>query len=63
MKPDRKTGQPKPRSGMYTSGIIATLETGQQCVLFQTNVGHAGEWVDEVLSSRSCASATAVDYE
>ena len=53
MKPDRKTGQPKPRSGIYTSGIIATLETGQQCVLFQTNVGHAGEWIDEVLSSRS----------
>ena len=53
MKADRKTGQPKPRSGIYTSGIIATLETGQQCVLFQTNIGHAGEWIDEVLSSRS----------
>ena len=53
MKPDRKTGQPKPRSGIYTSGIIATLEIAQQCVLFQTNIGHAGEWIDEVLSSRS----------
>ena len=53
MKPDRKTGQPKPRSGIYTSGVIATLANGQACVLFQTNIGHAGEWIDEVLSSRS----------
>ena len=53
IKPDRKTGQPKERSGQYTSGVIATLADGHRCVLFQTNIGHAGEWLDELLSRRS----------
>jgi hypothetical protein len=53
MKPDRKTGQLKERSGQYTSGVIATLADGHRCVLFQTNIGHAGEWLDELLSRRS----------
>jgi hypothetical protein len=35
MKPDRKTGKPKSRSGIYTSGVIATLASGQVCVLFR----------------------------
>jgi hypothetical protein len=52
-KPDRKTGKPKPRSGIYTSAVIATLDEGQRVVLFQTNIGHAGEWIDEILAKRS----------
>ena len=52
MKPDRKTGKAKLRSGIYTSGVIATLEGEHQCVLFQTTIGHAGEWIDELLSTR-----------
>jgi transposase len=51
-KPDRKTGKLKKRSGIYTSGIIATLKEAQQVVLFQTNIGHAGEWIDEILMQR-----------
>jgi hypothetical protein len=51
-KPDRKTGKPKPRSGIYTSGIIATLIEGMPVILFQTNIGHAGEWIDEILTQR-----------
>jgi len=51
-KPDRKTGKSKTRSGIYTSGVIATLAEGHECVLFQTNIGHAGEWIDELLSTR-----------
>ena len=53
LKPDRRTGKPKPRNGIYTSGVIATLASGHQCVLFQTNIGHAGEWIDEILAPRS----------
>jgi hypothetical protein len=52
-KPDRKTGKPKARSGIYTSGVIATLAEGHQAILFQTNIGHAGEWIDEILTGRS----------
>ena len=46
LKPDRKTGKLKPRNGIFTSGMIATLDDGHECVLFQTNIGHAGEWID-----------------
>lgn len=52
-KPDRKTGKPKPRSGIYTSAVIATLDDGHRVVLFQTTIGHAGEWIDEILAKRS----------
>jgi hypothetical protein len=51
-KPDRRTGKPKERSGIYTSGAIAVLADDQSCVLYQTNVGHAGEWLDEMLRTR-----------
>jgi hypothetical protein len=51
-KPDRRTGKPKQRSGIYTSGAIAVLADGPSCVLYQTNVGHAGEWLDELLRGR-----------
>lgn len=51
-KPDRKTGKPKVRSGVYTSGAIAVLADGHRAVLYQTNIGHAGEWLDELLQGR-----------
>lgn len=41
------------RSGVYTSALVAELASGQQVVLFQTNIGHAGEWLDEILAARS----------
>ncbi|MEJ2419620.1 MAG: IS66 family transposase [Exilibacterium sp.] len=40
------------RSGVYTSGVIATLDSGEDLVLFKTNIGHAGEWIDEILTHR-----------
>ncbi|QEP44156.1 hypothetical protein D5085_14120 [Ectothiorhodospiraceae bacterium BW-2] len=52
LKPDRRSGQLKPRSGTFTSGLIATLESGQQIVLYQTDIGHAGELIDEILRLR-----------
>ncbi|HET8706744.1 MAG TPA: IS66 family transposase, partial [Pseudomonadales bacterium] len=41
------------RTGVYTSGIIATLQDDKTIVLFKTNVGHAGEFADEILRNRS----------
>jgi len=52
LKPDRRSGQLKSRSGTFTSGVIATLESGQQIVLYQTDIGHAGELIDEILRLR-----------
>jgi hypothetical protein len=51
-KPDRRTGKLKQRTGIYTSAVIATLVDGSLCLLYQTNVGHAGEWLDEILNNR-----------
>lgn len=51
-KPDRKTGTLKTRTGIYTSGVIATLESGAEILLFETNIGHAGEWIDQILKHR-----------
>ena len=51
-KPDRKTGQMKTRTGIYTSGGMATLENGVEILLFQTNIGHGGEWIDQILKER-----------
>ena len=45
-KPDRRTGKLKSRTGIYTSGVMAALADGSLCILYQTNVGHAGEWLD-----------------
>jgi hypothetical protein len=39
------------RTGIYASGIIASTKD-QDIVLFQTNIGHAGEFIDELLKLR-----------
>lgn len=52
IKVQRRTQQPQRRTGTYASGVMARLETGQEVVLFQTNIGHAGEWIDEILKKR-----------
>ena len=52
-KPQRNGNKTRLRSGVYTSGVIATLSSGHPVVLFQTNIGHAGEWLDEILAQRS----------
>jgi transposase len=53
MKPDRRSGKLKARRGIYTSGLIATLADLHDVILFQTNIGHAGEHLDELLAHRS----------
>jgi transposase len=51
--PDRKSGKLRERSGVYTSGIIVTLADGHKVVFFKTNIGHAGEFLDEILKGRN----------
>ena len=40
------------RSGIYSSGMIAT-HNYHDIVLFKTNIGHSGEFIDEILEGRS----------
>lgn len=54
--PDRRTKKPKHRTGVYTSAVVATLDSGQSLVLFKTNIGHAGEWLDEILQPRQATA-------
>jgi len=56
IKVQRKTGKPQKRTGVYASGVIATAQ-GHEMVLFQTNIGHAGEWIDEILQKRDPGQA------
>lgn len=59
-KPNRRGQGTRTRSGVYTSGVIALDGDGHRIVLFQTNIGHAGEWIDEILSARDSALAPPV---
>lgn len=52
-KKPRNGNKERRRSGVYSSGLIATLEDGPDIVLFKTNIGHAGEFIDEILDKRS----------
>ncbi len=61
-----RNGKTQWRSGVYTSACLALLNgksiaTGppeedkditRRLVLFQSNIGHAGEWLDEILQTR-----------
>lgn len=51
-KKKRNSDKTHLRSGIYTSGVIATLDSGHDIVLFKTNIGHAGEFIDEILTER-----------
>lgn len=59
-----RKGRERWRTGVYASGLLAIVQDpdppagGQppaerRLVLYQTNVGHAGEWLDEILRPRS----------
>lgn len=50
--PDRRTQKPRHRTGIYTSAVIAELASKRTVLLFKTNIGHAGEWLDEILKWR-----------
>lgn len=40
------------RTGVYSSGLIAILESGNEVVLFETSLGHAGEHLNDILKKR-----------
>jgi transposase len=57
-KPQRNGKGTRKRTGVYSSCLIATLDGEDQArlvVLFQTNIGHAGEWIDTILALRDGA--------
>nr|WP_274702487.1 transposase [Vibrio aestuarianus] len=51
-KLQRNSNKTRQRSGVYSSGLVAALVDGHHIVLYQTNIGHAGEFIDEILSQR-----------
>lgn len=54
MKKQRRSDQERLRTGVYCSGMIATLAAGDEIILFNTDIGHAGEWIDDILRLRPC---------
>jgi len=48
----RNSDKMRLRSGVYTSGVIATVKNSHDIVLFETNIGHAGEFIDSILYKR-----------
>lgn len=47
-----RDGKTRERTGVYTSGVIATVADAHQIVLFRTSIGHGGEFIDDILSRR-----------
>lgn len=52
--PENKRNK-KFRKGMYTTGILSLLETGQKIVLYMTGRQHSGENLDDLLDLRTNA--------
>jgi len=59
-KPRRNSDKTRMRTGVYTSGVIATTLDGHSIVLFETNIGHAGEFIDSILVNRNASSSTPI---
>jgi transposase len=59
-KPRRNSDKTRMRTGVYTSGAIATTLEGHNIVLFETNIGHAGEFIDSILTNRKASSPEAI---
>ena len=57
MKKVRNSDKTRLRTGVYTSGVIATTASNRHIVLFETNIGHAGEFIDSILHKRSQSCA------
>ena len=52
MKKRRNSDKLQKRTQVNCSGLIAHLLDGHTIILFQTNIGHAGEWIDDILAQR-----------
>ena len=56
----RNSNKTRMRKGVYTSGVIATTKDDRNIVLFETNIGHAGEFIDSILLNRASSSPTPI---
>ena len=55
---DKRNGKGQQiRTGVYTSGAVATLDTNYEIILFETSLGHAGEHLDSILANRKSGLA------
>ncbi len=52
-KKRRGTDKEYLRAGCHSSCVISQLEDGKQIALIKTDIIHAGEWLDEILSERN----------
>jgi hypothetical protein len=50
-KPQRNGTKTRERNGIDSSGTVASLKGGSNIVLYQTNIGHAGEFINEIFVS------------
>ena len=55
-----RAGKKRIRTGVYSSVCLAITAAGQRLILFQTNLGHAGEWMEEILQGRDPQLATPI---
>ena len=53
LKPDRKTGKNKLRTGVKSSCVISYHPDRLPIVLFNTDIGHTGEFLDSILAHRA----------
>jgi hypothetical protein len=53
MKKRRNSNKEQLRTGIYSSGMIARLENNHRAILFETGIGHAGEFLDTILQART----------
>ncbi|WP_141235618.1 transposase [Pseudoalteromonas sp. NBT06-2] len=53
----RNSDKTRTRTGVYTSGVIATQADNRDIVLFETNIGYAGEFIDSILHKRAKSKA------
>jgi hypothetical protein len=51
-RPNRNGQGSRMRTGIYTSGMIAITHAGERIYLYHTSLGHAGEFLDEILALR-----------
>jgi len=51
-RPNRNGKGERIRTGVYSSGLIAMTQEDREIVLFETSLGHAGEFIDSILKYR-----------
>lgn len=55
-----RAGKQRWRTGVYSSVCVAILACDKRLILYQTSVGHGGEWIEEILQGRDSQLDTPV---